>query len=254
MERVTVRAGIVFDSSTAAPLALDAYLPSGLKSTERRPTIVFVSGAENVRRWRWFETWGRIAAARGFVAIVPDKRYPRGLEGLRAGFEDTEKLLAFLRGSGGAQLNVDSQRLCLWTFSAGGRLTSVGLQPGGPNVRCLVNFYGILDLSPEAAAVEEASARESLLRRYSPLHALESMTSAGHKPPPLFVARAGRDAPFINNGIDRFAAAALRLNAHVTLVNYAEGDHGFDGLNDTPQSKAIIEAALGFVREHTAAP
>jgi hypothetical protein len=36
-------------------------------------------------------------------------------------------------------------------------------------------------------------------------------------------------------------------------MNYPEGDHGFDGVNDTAQSRAIIKAALKFVEEQTAA-
>ena len=69
----------------------------------------------------------------------------------------------------------------------------------------------------------------------------------------MFIARAGKDGAFINNGIDRFTSAALRLNVQITVVNYADGDHGFDGYNDTSQSRAIIAAALRFVQEQTAA-
>jgi len=92
MNQSVVRAGVVFDSSSATPLALDAYLPRGLGKGERRPAIVFISGGERVRNWRWFITWGQLAAAHGLVGIVPDKRYPRGFDGTRAGFEDTEKI------------------------------------------------------------------------------------------------------------------------------------------------------------------
>jgi acetyl esterase/lipase len=251
MEQAIVRAGVVFDSSSAAPLALDAYIPRGLRPGERRPAIVFVSGAERVREWRWFITWGQIAAARGFVGIVPDKRYPPSIDGVRAGFADTETLLTYLRAHGD-QLGVDPQRICLWTFSAGGRLTSVGLKAGA-GVRCLVSFYGVLDLSPGLASMSSESDRESLLRQYSPLHALEALAASGGKVPPVFVARAGKDMASLNAGIDKFTATALRLNVPLTVMNYAEGDHGFDGLNDTSQSRAIIEAALLFVREHAVA-
>ncbi len=54
------------------------------------------------------------------------------------------------------------------------------------------------------------------------------------------------------SGIDRFAATALRSNLSFTAMNYPEGDHGFDGVNDTPKSRAIIKAALQFVIENTA--
>ena len=289
MTQAVVRSGVVFDDSSASPLALDAYLPRDLRKGERRPAIVFISGAERVRHWRWFITWGQLAAAHGLVGIVPDKRYPRGFDGTRAGAEDTEKLLAFLQSQGDT-LGVDPQRICLWTFSAGGRLTAVGLQPVGTKqagtpalpgavgtrqagtpalpgpggtrqagmpalpgaVRCLVSFYGVLDMSTELSSVSNEAEREMLLKRYSPVQALESLVASGAKPPPVFIARAGKDSALINNGIDRFTAAALRLNAPITVINYADGDHGFDGFNDTPQSRAIIAAALRFVQEQTA--
>jgi acetyl esterase/lipase len=253
MERAVVRRGVVFDNSPAGPLAFDAYIPRGLRRGERRPDIVFISGAERVREWQWFVTWGQLAAAHGLIGIVPDKRYPRSFEGIRSGFEDTEKLLAFLRSNGG-QLGVDPQGICLWTFSAGGRMTSAGLQPTTRGVKCLVSFYGVLDVSGEVPAATSGAERESLVKRYSPLHAMEALVASGGKSPPIFIARAGRDnIPVINVGIDRFAAAALRLNVPLTVANYPEGAHGFDGVNDTPESRAVIKAAIAFAREHTAA-
>ena len=251
MTKAVVRAGIVFDASTPTPLALDAYLPRGLRRGERRPAIVFVSGAERVRHWRWFVTYGQLAAAHGMVGIIPDKRYTRGFDGTRAGFEDTEKLLSFLRSQ--ADLGVDPERMCLWTFSAGGRLTAVGLQPNGPAIRCIVSFYGMLDMSGEVPRETGEADRDTLMKRYSPVQALESLIASGRKSPPIFVARAGKDSAVLNNGIDRFASAALRLNVSLTLVNYDEGDHGFDGLNDTAQARAIIKAAMQFVLEQTGA-
>ncbi|HSE36870.1 MAG TPA: alpha/beta hydrolase [Blastocatellia bacterium] len=260
MSRAVVRSGVVFDDSPALPLAFDAYVPRGLRKGERRPAIVFISGGERVRHWRWFITLGQLAAAHGMIGIVPDKRYPRGFEGTRAGFEDTHKLLAFLKTQG-EKVGVDRQRICLWTFSAGGRLTSVGLQadksdgskvlPG--TVRCLVSFYGVLDMSGELSSVSNDADREKLLKHYSPVQALESLVASGGNSPPMFIARAGKDSAFINNGIDRFTSTALRLNAPITVVNYADGDHGFDGINDTSQSRAIIKAAFRFVQEQSAA-
>jgi len=253
MTRAVVRANVVFDNSQTTPLALDAYLPPGLGKGERRPAIVFISGAERVRQWLWFVTWGQLAAAHGMIGIVPDKRYQRGLDGLRNGAADTEKLLAFLRTEGDS-LGVDPSRICLWTFSAGGRLTSVGLQSekrNGPDVRCLVSFYGVLDMSGEVSSITNEAEREAFLKRYSPVQALESLIASGAKPTPVFLARAGKDVAFINNGIDRFVATGLRLNVPITVMNYADGDHGFDGFNDTPESRAIIKAALLWVQEQT---
>ena len=121
------------------------------------------------------------------------------------------------------------------------------------SVRCLVSFYGVLDMSSEFSNISNEADRETLLKRYSPVQPLESLAASGGKSPPVFIARAGKDGAFINNGIDRFTSAALRLNVPITVVNYADGDHGFDGFTDTAQSRAIIAAALRFVQEQTAA-
>jgi acetyl esterase/lipase len=116
-----------------------------------------------------------------------------------------------------------------------------------------VSFYGVLDMSSELSSVANEADRETLLRRYSPVHALESLVASGGKSPPVFIARAGKDSASINNGIDRFASAGLRLKVPITVVNYADGDHGFDGFNDTAESRKVIAAALRFVQEQTAA-
>lgn len=248
MEQAVVRKGIVFDEKGG--LAFDLYRPAGAQAGARLPAVVFVSGAERVREWQWFIDYGRLAAASGLLGIVPDKRYPPSLEGLRTGAADTEALLAWLRSHAG-ELGLDPDRICLWTFSAGGRLTSVGLRQGGPAVRCLVSFYGVLDLTPDAAGLQEAERNEALLR-YSPLHTLEALEAPRT---PLFVVRAGRDAiPNLNAGLDRFAATALRRNAPITLINLPEADHGFDALNDNDRSRAAIAAALEFLRRQTGLP
>jgi hypothetical protein len=52
--------------------------------------------------------------------------------------------------------------------------------------------------------------------------------------------------------IDSFVSSALRANAPLTLITYPNGRHAFDALNDTEESRAIIKAAFGLVRAHTA--
>lgn len=243
MEKAQVRQGIVFDE--AKGLAFDLYRPPAAPAGTRLPAVVFVSGAERVREWQWFIDYGRLAAASGLLGIVPDKRYARSLEGIRNGAADTEALLAWLRGHAG-ELGLDPDRICLWTFSAGGRLTAVGLRKDGPAVSCLVSFYGVVDLSQDAAGLE--TGREAFLRQYSPVHALED-SEARHTP--LLVVRAGRDNPGLNAGIDQLVATALRRNAPIRLLNLPAADHGFDGLNDNEASRAAVREALRFVRQQT---
>jgi len=48
--------------------------------------------------------------------------------------------------------------------------------------------------------------------------------------------------------MDRFVAKALAANLPLTLVNYAEGPHGFDLFADSDTSREIITSVLRFLR------
>ncbi|MGK6356325.1 alpha/beta hydrolase [Sphingomonas sp. DT-207] len=236
-ERVKVRADQRFDSA-GTPLAYDAYLPA--TDAKARPAIVFVSGTSDVRDWTWYQDLGRLAAAHGMVGIVPDKRYPRGADGLRTGMADTEALFAHLQAEAPA-LGIDPDRICLWVFSAGGRLAALPFRENAPRIACLVAYYPILssaDLMNDPA----------LLPAFSPA---EAVARVGAPRVPTLVARAGRDSPAINATIDRFLAAALAAGQPVTLVNAPESEHGFDGYNDTNESRRIVAQSFRFVSEAT---
>ena len=66
----------------------------------------------------------------------------------------------------------------------------------------------------------------------------------------VFLVRAGKDSPGLNATIERYALEAMWHGAEITLVSYPDGDHGFDGLNDTPESRRIVRDALDFARDH----
>src|SRR5260370_19625677 len=78
--------------------------------------------------------------------------------------------------------------------------------------------------------------------------------STGRALPPLLVARAGRDAAWINDSLDGFVRAALAAGVEIDLLNHAEGRHGFDVLDDVPRSCEIIARAIEFIRWHTGCP
>lgn len=243
MESAAVREGLPFATPDGRPLYLDAYRPGDLAADRRVPAIVFVSGTDVARHWEWYRSLGRLAAARGFVGIVPDKRYWRGFDGVRAGHDDTRALIRYLRDHS-ADLSIDPERVCVWAFSGGGHMAAVALDPG-VGVRCLVIYYGALDGATLVGDDVPPANRQELLTRYSPLHALDGVD----RTPPMFVARAGLDLESLNRGLDAFVATALRHNAQLTVMNYAEGLHGFDGFNDTEESRAVLRASFEFVRQ-----
>ena len=229
MEKVSVRENVIFKSVEGTDLAMDIYaVPGG----GPKPAVVLVSGGTNVRSWGLYKDYGRIVGASDVVAIIPDKRY-QGPQGIEQGAQDTIDLLSHLRANA-AKYNIDGDRLCLWTFSAGGSLAQLGIDPKN-GVKCVVAYYGLGQAGPHIALREHAAAM-----------------------PPMLIVRAGRDNPGLNNAIDTFASLALGLNAPVTVLNYPAGMHGFEVEDNRPEPKTpeniaeterILRTTMHWIRE-----
>ena len=208
MDKVAVQENVVFKSVDGADLAMDLYsLPSG----GPRPAVVLVSGGTNVRGWGLYRDYGRIVGASDVVAVIPDKRF-QGAQGLEQGAQDTLDLLAHLRANA-SKYNIDAGRICLWTFSAGGSLAQLGIQPEN-RLTCVVAYYGLGQAGPRLALQQHAAAM-----------------------PPMLMVRAGRDNPGLNNAIDVFASTALSLNAPLTVLNHPNGVHAFEVEDNRPEPK-----------------
>ena len=229
MDKVSVRESITFKSVEGVDLAMDLYTVAG---GGVKPAIVLVSGGTSVRGWGLYKDYGRIVGASDVVAVIPDKRY-QGPQGIEQGAQDTLDLLAHLR-TNAAKYGIDGDRICLWTFSAGGSLAQIGLDPKN-KISCVVAYYGLGQAGPHLALRAHAATM-----------------------PPMLIVRAGRDNPGLNNAIDTFAALALGLNAPVTVMNYPAGVHAFEVEDDRPEPKEpaniaeterILRNTMHWVRE-----
>jgi dienelactone hydrolase len=229
MDKVSVQENVVFKSVDGTDLAMDLYTVAG---GGPKPAVVLVSGGTNVRGWGLYKDYGRIVGASDVVAVIPDKRY-QGAQGIEQGAQDTLDLLAFLRANA-ARYNIDGNRICVWTFSAGGSLAQLGIDPKN-KIACLVAYYGLGQAGPHIALREHAAAM-----------------------PPMLIVRAGRDNPGLNNAIDTFASLALGLNAPVTVLNYPAGLHGFEVEDTRPETKTpeniteterILRTTMHWIRE-----
>lgn len=230
---------VEFAAADAGRGRLDLYYDAAVAG--KRPTLALVSGTEDARGWGGFRDFGRLAAQRGFAAVIPTKRFPRGADGARQGRDDT---LALLERIGTLAPDViDPDRLCVWAFSAGGKTLGAVYAEGAPAVDCVLAFYPVLSLRGFGAT------DPAWLAAHSPAEMLAA--SAGGPLPPTLVVRAGRDSSAINDGIDAFTSAALRRNLPLTLINLPEARHAFDWFNDDAWARDAIEASFEFARRAT---
>jgi acetyl esterase/lipase len=244
---VRVRRDLAYRTVGGEALAMDVYAPPDLAPGAKYPTVVLIHGGPippqaKPKGMGVFVSLGETLAASGFVAVTFNHRF-YGEERLRDASEDVAVLVERVRRDA-PDLHADPDRIGLWSFSGGGPFLSAALRDAPPYVRALVAYYAVLDLQVPPPGVTSSLGDEAR-RELSPLHQL----AHGSRPtPPIFVARAGQDSPWLNATIDRFVDEALRRNASLTLITHAEGRHGFDILDDVERSREILRATLEFLK------
>lgn len=237
----------------AAPSGIDqtlaAYIPTGTPTGELLPTVIFFhtnGSPDEITRedrerpisadWKTgLDTHAQVVASLGMVGITFNySQYPLVSDGGQVpreeavGFaaQDAADLLTYL-AEHGEELNVDPNRMCVWTAGTGSLVGAYATLTGDPEPQCAVVFTGFLD-RPFAG-------------QYSPV----GVVSADM--PPFFIARGGTD--FVSNdGIDRFVSATREAGGEITLER-VPGGFSFE-MTDLPDTPAAIEKALDFVMQH----
>jgi dienelactone hydrolase len=255
--RVSVRRDLEYARQGDRLYRLDCYAPAG-KGPARRPAVILVHGVAHpallafAKDWEGYRGWGRLLAAEGFVAIVPNLGSPAAgprpeqwYGNAQGPLTNLRELVAYVQRNA-AELNVDPARLAVVAFSGGGN-TGIGPALGDlpVPVRCVVGMYPVMD----AVALQNThpALGDDLLRVLSPARQL---AARGGNIPPLFLVKAQHDRPELNGSIDAFAREAARLNAPVVLREVLDGHHGFDLLDDYAQTPRVIAEAVAFLHRH----
>jgi acetyl esterase/lipase len=245
---ITVRRDLVYRTINSQKLLMDLYLPSRLEHPQRAPIVLFIHGGPipperrpSLKDWEMFRSYGALVAGMGMAGVMINHRY-YATDHLHQSVSDIKTAIAYLQ-THAASFGIDPDRLGVWAFSGGGLLLSWFLKDRPAFARCLVAFYGVLGLEPFADEFPGENGR-ALMQSFSPVRYLRE------SPPslPIFVARAGRDKPEINQTIDRFIQEALAANLMLDVANHPSGEHGFDVWCDDQRSRAIIARALAFVQ------
>jgi hypothetical protein len=253
MDAVEVHRDITYKTADETDLKMDVYVPPGLAADASVPVIFFVHGGFIPRtitflpkEWGVFQSYGRLAAASSFVGVTFNHRYwGWKREDMERSFGDVLDAIRFVRSHAG-EYHADADHMALWAYSGGGPHLSIPLREKLDFVRCLVSFYAILDLVP-AAREQSLDPEKEGTAGFSPITYLRK---EGPRFPPMFIGRAGLDAPSLNETVDRFIARALELNETIEVMNHPAGRHGFDILDDDARSKEIIARALEFIKAH----
>ncbi|MCZ7436563.1 hypothetical protein O7598_09195 [Micromonospora sp. WMMC241] len=243
---------------------VDLHLPAG---DGRHPAVVVVHGvpgppdAPDARDWPLYRGYGALLAERGVVTAIPRLvvTSPDDLTTVAGRVADTAELLR-------ADPRVDPDRLALWFFSGAGLLLGDWLREPPGWLRGLAATYPLLAplaewppidprfhpidaLTLTAAATPDplhptADQAAATPGPTSPTDAGPADTVAGTaRSVPLVLTRAGRERPEVAPAIDAFLAAAARHGTPVQVVDVPNGQHGFDALDHTEESRAAVRTA-----------
>jgi dienelactone hydrolase len=121
------------------------------------------------------------------------------------------------------------------------------LQESSNLFKCAIFYYGAL-LTPDQkyfstidAAAKETGYYWTDLKKISKIP----------QEIPLFIVRAGKDKyQIIKASTDYFVSEITKLNIPFIFINYAEGQHDFDILDDTQTSREIIKQTINFLQSH----
>jgi dienelactone hydrolase len=236
---------------------LDVYLPADAEGP--RPAVVLVHGQahpallRDAKDWPSLQGLARVIASRGMVAVVPNLGSsavgPEAAQQFANVSVVADNVVAAVRHvqAHAVGLGADRRRMALWAAAEGG-LYALGPVLGGElngAVRCAVALY------PELTDGRLLRTQPPLLPSVIERLRVAARLGQAHRPRlPILVVRAGHDRPEINDALDAFVEIARHAEAPVTLVRHDRGHRGFETVDATAATEAVIDRALAFLERN----
>lgn len=235
-------------------LTMDIYYPSILEGDARLAVVIFVVGytdtaaqsmvGSHLKDWGPFISWCRLTAAAGLIAITHQTQQP----------DDIEVLVEFIRENG-ASLNIDPDRIGIWSCSANSpTAVSFAMREDLDYLKFAVFYYSLM-LTPDNQFREEINSLCAPRGCYAAeLKDIDQL----RKDLPLLIVKAGLDdVPYVNDSIDHLVSLATDGDVPLTLIDFKEGIHGFDVKEFWPKaphakSGEIVRQTLEFMRSNLA--
>jgi hypothetical protein len=237
MDNLQVRRDLQYRATSGRSLPMDIYYPR--ESDSHPPVVVVAFGYPDpdggIRQFGPYTSWAQLVAASGMAMV---------LYGSEAPAEDIHEVLRHLRSDADA-LGVDATRIGL--FSGSGNVpVALSTLMSDPDLRCAALLCGYTMDDDGATAVADMGKEYGFVDACAGKSVDDLPTGV-----PLLVVRAGRDqAPGLNDALDKVVARAIARNLPLTLINHAEGAHGFDCDEDSSIAREIVRQMLAFLAFH----
>ncbi len=244
VERRSIEVGKRGDG-TSIEIDLTFPKPAGGKPV---PVVVLLHGGLpdeatiRPKAWQVFHDWGTALAANGVAAIMFDHTLGVPRRRLDQALAETDTVLAWLAKEGAGR-GLDTARLAVFVFSAGGLFVPELLSDGRPlRADRIAMFYpstGVVPGSPTAAVTDA-----TLAARMSLSTAAKRLASQHTQ---LLILRGGGDAlPGLLKLLDETTAELLAADVAFELINIPGAPHNFDAATDSAEVRTAIDRALAF--------
>lgn len=251
MEQIKPQGDLVYKMVDETPLCLDVYHPPVYTNRSLNPAVIFIHGnwpppvLPHVRALGQTVSWGQLMAAHGMTAVTFQHRTTQRHTRTAEAAEDVADLFRYLVREQ-QQLHIDLQQIALFAFSAGGLFSLWAMQQAaGLQVRCVVFYYGLMDLF---WLEEVADGKDEVQQTFAAGNQLQKLPIS----PALLVVEAGQDDPVLNATIQRFLTTARACNAPITHLLHPEGPHGFERQLADQTTRALIHETVRFMQRHLA--
>lgn len=200
-----------YPTSDDAELAFSLY--RGSQTDRAAPVVIVLSlgSAPDTYRRPQYTDWARLLASEGLVAVTLQSRWERHEE-------DVPALLHHLR-TNARTLRLHADRVGAWACSGVVGAAFDTLVEPGLGISAMAFYYG----APHGG---EAPSDTSFL-----------------------LVRAGKDNADLNARLGALAERAARSGSDVALIDYPQGHHAFDILDDAPRSRQILRRTAAYFRD-----
>lgn len=247
MEKVIKHEGIVYYSEEGINLKFDLYSPTNSEKAIKLPVVILINGYpdDTIKNWYGvsqkdlglFISWAELIASSGLIAVKYESQKSS---------HETDSLIKYLIKNANSY-NIDLNRIAIFGCSAN-TLTQLSLmQEASYKFKCAIFYYPML-LTPDKKFFTNINSDAKETGYY--WADLKEIKKIPHEIP-LLIVKAGKDKfPIVIETTDYFISEINKSNIPFTFINYAEGQHDFDVLDDTPASRNIIKQTISFLQFH----
>lgn len=243
MEKVIIKQDLAYKTKEGKDLTFDLNYPPDFKGETKLPVVILVLGyADDVfksplKSWEVYKDWAKLFAVSGMASINYSTLQPA---------TDIDDLILHIRENAeDLQLNADA--IGIWSCSGNVvNALSVIMDERKDYLKCTALYYGIMTTPDQK--FQEVIQKFSEMVNFS-IDGLDKIKNF-HQDLPVLIVRAGKDRKDINQTLDHYVSQAISNNVPLTLINYTEGHHAFDVMDDNDRSRDIIEQTLKFMKSH----